>query len=148
MLPWRRDELVVIASPDHELAQRRRIAPSSLQHAPFIVRERGSGTRRVAEEALRAHGISLRIALTLSSTEAIKQAVAAGNGLAIVSKAAIGDQLALGRIAVVQLRGLSFPRALSELDLVGRAPSAAAQGFRLVLHARRETATAPPHVAP
>jgi len=93
--PWRRDELAVIAPPDHPLARKRRVSPANLATAEFIVRERGSGTRQVATEALSAIGISLRVALVLSSTEAIKQAVGAGLGLAIVSRAAIADQVAL-----------------------------------------------------
>ena len=132
-LPWREDELVVIAHPGHTLAHRRRLRLADLSHALFIVRERGSGTRRVAEEALAAHGVSVNIGLELASTEAIKQAVGAGLGLAIVSRAAIGDQVALGRIIVLPVRDVSFARTLSELRFVGRAPSAAAVAFRKLL---------------
>jgi len=49
--PWRRDELAVIAPPDHPLARKRRVSPANLATAEFIVRERGSGTRQVATEA-------------------------------------------------------------------------------------------------
>jgi DNA-binding transcriptional LysR family regulator len=133
LVAWRNDELVLVAPPDHALTRKRRVMPADLASAPFIARERGSGTRRVAEAALASHGISLRIALRLSSTEAIMRAVAAGLGVAIVSRAAIEDQVALGRIVVLPLRGLSFPRALSELRLPGSAQSPAAAAFRLVL---------------
>lgn len=132
-LPWREDELVVIAHPGHALSHRRRLRLADLSDASFIVRERGSGTRRVAEEALAAHGVSVNVGLELASTEAIKQAVGAGLGLAIVARAAIGDQLALGRIIVLPVRDVSFARALSELRYVGRAPSAAAGAFRKLL---------------
>ena len=132
-LPWREDELVVIAHPGHTLAHRRRLRLADLSRASFIVRERGSGTRRVAEEALAAHGVSVNVGLELASTEAIKQAVGAGLGLAIVSRAAIGDQVALGRIIVLPVRDVSFARTLSELRFVGRAPSAAAVAFRKLL---------------
>jgi DNA-binding transcriptional LysR family regulator len=138
VLPWRKDELVIVAPPDHALARKRRVIPSDLAAAQFIVRERGSGTRRVAEAALAEAGVRIRVVLHLSSTEAIKQAVVAGLGLAIVSRWAIEDQLALGRIAVLPLRGLSFPRALSELRFAGHTPSSAAVAFRLALHTRTE----------
>jgi DNA-binding transcriptional LysR family regulator len=92
----------------------------------------------VAEAALAEAGVRIRVVLHLSSTEAIKQAVVAGLGLAIVSRWAIEDQLALGRIAVLPLRGLSFPRALSELRFAGHTPSSAAAAFRLALHTRTE----------
>lgn len=132
-LPWRKDELVVIAPPFHALAGRRRLSLADLGDASFIVRERGSGTRRVAEEALAARGVSVNVGLELASTEAIKQAVAAGLGLAIVSRAAIADQVALGRIVVLPVRGVSFARTLSEIRFVGRAPSAATVAFRMFL---------------
>ena len=70
-LPWREDELVVIAHPGHTLAQRRRLRLADLADASFIVRERGSGTRRVAEEALAERGVSVKVGLELASTEAI-----------------------------------------------------------------------------
>jgi DNA-binding transcriptional LysR family regulator len=133
VVPWRDDELVVIAHPRHPLAARRRVRLDDLASEPFIVRERGSGTREVAERALAFHGVRLTVAMQLASTEAIKQAVAAGLGLAIVSRSAIVDQLALGRIAVVPLKGVALERALTELRVVGRPPTAAADAFRAVL---------------
>lgn len=63
ILPWRRDELAVIAPPDHPLAKKRRVSPADLAKAAFIVRERGSGTRQVATDALSAIGISAPIVL-------------------------------------------------------------------------------------
>ncbi|MEP6733327.1 MAG: LysR family transcriptional regulator [bacterium] len=133
VVPWRDDELVVIAHPGHPLAARRRVTLTDLAAEPFIVRERGSGTRTVAESVLAEHGVRVTIAMQLASTEAIKQAVAAGLGLAIVSRSAIDDQLALGRIAMIPLRGVSLQRALTELRLIGRAPTAAANAFRKTL---------------
>jgi DNA-binding transcriptional LysR family regulator len=133
VVPWRDDELVVISEPNHPLAARRRVRLDDLASEPFIVRERGSGTREVAERALAFHGARLTVAMQLASTEAIKQAVAAGLGLAIVSRSAIDDQLALGRIAVVPLTGVALERALTELRVVDRPPTAAADAFRTVL---------------
>ncbi|HEY0997007.1 MAG TPA: LysR family transcriptional regulator [Gemmatimonadaceae bacterium] len=137
--PWREDELAVIAPPGHPLAGRgagargRAVTPASLAGEPFISRERGSGTREVAEAALAAHGVTPRVALTLASTEAVKQAVAAGLGLAIVSRAAAADQLALGRVVEVTVRGLELRRAFTLLRLPGRAPSAVGRAFEELL---------------
>ena len=133
VLPWRDDALVVVAPVDHPLARRRRVAPEALAAEPFIARERGSGTRRVAEAALRAAGVAPRRLLTLGSTAAVTQAVAAGLGLAIVSRLAAADQLALGRVALVRVPDLAMRRALTRLRLVGREPSAAAQAFDQLL---------------
>jgi len=131
--PWRDDELVVIAPASHPLLRKRRVSPADLADEPFILREPGSGTREVAESELARYGVHATASMQLGSTEAIKQAVAAGLGLAVVSKASAADQLALGYIAVVRLRGITFVRELSELQLIGRRPGASATAFRALL---------------
>jgi len=132
--PWREDELILIAAPDHPLATRRRaLPPALLADAPFIARERGSGTRAVSEAALARSGIRARIILTLDSTEAVKQAVAAGLGVAIISRAAASDQLALGRVRELRIAGLTIARRLTRLHLVGRRPGAPASAFEALL---------------
>jgi DNA-binding transcriptional LysR family regulator len=126
---WRSDELVLIAPPDHCLASRRRVDVHELAAERFVVREPGSGTREVAERALAKSGVRAAVGLQLGSTEAVKQAVAAGLGLAIVSRYAAEDQLALGSVALVRLRGVELERTLSELRIEGRKPSAPAAAF-------------------
>ena len=133
VIPWREDELVVIAPASHPLVHKRRVRAADLIDEPFILREPGSGTRVVAEAALAEHGVHPGTTVQLGSTEAIKQAVAAGLGLAVVSRAAAADQLALGYIAVIPLRSAAFRRALTELRLKGRSPSAAAAAFRTAM---------------
>lgn len=133
VIPWREDELVLIAPATHRLVHRTRVHPDDLAGEPFIMREAGSGTRVVAEAALAAHGVRPSVTLRFASTEAIKQAVAAGLGLAVVSRVAAADQLALGYIAVVPLVGVSFRRSLTELRLANRSPSAATLAFRELL---------------
>lgn len=131
---WRDDELVLIASPDHALAKaKRKVALTALAKHPFVYRERGSGTREVAEAAFAALALSITVALTLDSTEAVKQAVAAGLGLAAVSRAAAADQLALGRVCEIRVNGLAMPRQLTVLRLAGRRPSAPARAFEALL---------------
>jgi DNA-binding transcriptional LysR family regulator len=71
--------------------------------------------------------------MRVGGTEAMKQAVAAGLGLAIVSRAAAADQLALGRIAVVDVRGLVIRRTLAQLQLRDRAQTAAAAELEALL---------------
>jgi DNA-binding transcriptional LysR family regulator len=138
VLPWREDDLVVIVPAAHRLARKRRVVVADLAGEPFILREPGSGTRVVAEAALAEHGVHPGATIQLGSTEAIKQAVSAGLGIAVVSRASAADQLTLGHIAVVPLRDMSFPRALTELRLTGRAPSAPALAFGALLrHAGR-----------
>lgn len=134
---WREDEMVVIAPPDHALAHRRRVHAAELTPYSFIVREPGSGTRVVASRALASLGVRVPVAMELGSTEAIKQAVAAGLGLAIVSRSAARDQLALERVVEVAVHDLVMRRPLNEIALAGRPVSAAAAAFRAVLRVAR-----------
>ncbi len=90
--PFLADELVLIVPAAHEWAEREHIETAELSSFPMLMRERGSGTRRVVEMALERHDVkpaSLRIAMELDSTEAIKSAVDAGLGVGFVSKWAI-----------------------------------------------------------
>jgi len=132
-IPWREDELVVIAPPDHELLARPSVAVDDLTTQQFLVRERGSGTREVTETALARHGVRLANTMRVGGTEVMKQAVAAGLGLAIVSRAAAADQLALGRIAVLHVNDLEIRRTLTQLKLRGRAIGAAARELETLL---------------
>jgi DNA-binding transcriptional LysR family regulator len=124
---------VVIAHPDHPLAVQSDIGVDHLMRETVLVREPGSGTREVAERALALHGVRLTRTMRLGGTEAIKQGVAAGLGIAIVSRAAAADQITLGRIVVVPVRGLQIRRWLTQLKLRQRSDSTAARELRMLL---------------
>jgi len=117
---WLDDDLVVVAAAHHEILARDHNIPADLADFPFLVNEPRCQIRRAAERALSAQGVRLRRTMRIDGTEAIKQGVAAGLGLAIVSKAAAMDLLALGRIAIVPVDGLVIHRTLSRLRLRGR----------------------------
>lgn len=127
--PWRQDRLVPIAAPDHPLARPGGATIEELLATPFLHREPGSGTREVVEAALRTHGEPPPVAMELGSTEAIKQAVAAGLGVSIVSAAAVVQELALGRLVVPEIAGLQVERTLTLLRVAGRPASRAARAF-------------------
>jgi len=133
VVPWREDELIIVAPAGHPLARRRAVPARLLAGESFIVREPGSGTRAVAHAALRAANIQARTALVLGSTEAIKQAVGAGLGLAVVSRDACADQLASGKLAQVRVANLVIRRPLTRLILRGTKPTAAAAAFESLL---------------
>ena len=98
--------LVVIAPRQHRLASRRRLRLEDLRGEPFVLREEGSGTRTIAEAWLAGTGFEPDAQLSLGSNEAVKKAVAAGFGLAIVSMHAIQDA-ARENLAVLPVQG--FP---------------------------------------
>ncbi|HET7322594.1 MAG TPA: LysR substrate-binding domain-containing protein [Longimicrobiaceae bacterium] len=131
--PWRSDELVVIAPAKYPLANRGALSPEDLSGETLLVREGGSGTREVGEQALRAAGVQPARTLEIAGTEAIKQAVAAGLGVALVSRAAIADQVALGRLATLPVSGLQTQRTFDLLRLRARRPGPAVLAFEALL---------------
>jgi DNA-binding transcriptional LysR family regulator len=132
------DQMVAIAAPDHPLAHRKQVRIADLTHTPFIARERGSGTREVIERALAERGLQIEPAMALGSTEAVKNAVSAGAGVAIVSRLTVELELTSGRLSLLELRDLSLRRELHMVQLRGRRPSPAAEAFigflRAALH--------------
>lgn len=135
VVPWREDELVVIAAPDHPMVAIQPVDVKRLADEQFLVREPGSGTRVVTQRALAAHGLRLARTIRVGGTEAIKQAVAAGLGLGIVSRAAATDQLALGRIVVVDVRELEIRRTLAQIKLRDRPTTIAGRELETLLAA-------------
>ena len=140
------DELVLIVAPTHRLAHEESIRVAELGEEVFILREQGSGTREIMEEELARVRLSLKKAMELGSTEAIKQAVAANLGVSIVSKFAITLEILQGRLAVVKLPELNLLRQLFMVYHRGRTLSPAAQEFCSLL--RRSKAGKPKTTSP
>lgn len=130
--PLSTDELVVIAQPTHRLADRDEIRLNDLAAEPFIQRERGSGTRQIAEHALAEAGLdakTLRVVAELSGIDAIKSAVEAGLGLAIVSALTIRKELRLGTLVARPIEGIEMRRPLSAVFATDRAENPAARAL-------------------
>jgi DNA-binding transcriptional LysR family regulator len=77
--------LVVLAPPNHPLADAKHIPLKQLAEEPFIMREPGSGTRKVVQELFDRHEIPIKVKLEIGSNEAIKQAIAGGLGISVLS---------------------------------------------------------------
>ena len=121
------DELVLIVSPAHAWARRRDVTPESLADEPLLVREEGSATRSVTERALQR--IKFRVAMELDHTEAIKQGVMAGLGVAIVSLYAVQGEIAAGRLRALRLRGVRIQRHFHIIHHEARRVTASARAF-------------------
>ena len=104
------DELVVFAPPDHPLAGRKDIPVERLAGQPFVMREPGSATRRIAERRLEEMGVVLKVAMEVGSNEAVKRAVAAGLGMGILSKLALEVDCAAGVLKPLEVRSLNCRR--------------------------------------
>lgn len=110
LTPYREDELVVIVPPWHPWAGLGKMPIHALAQATLLWRERGSGTRRIAELALHQAGIQLPITMEFGSTEAIKQAVAANVGIALVSQITVSSEITVGLLATVQIEDMKLQR--------------------------------------
>ncbi|HEV2484590.1 MAG TPA: LysR family transcriptional regulator [Terracidiphilus sp.] len=138
--PFLEDELVLIASTAHEWAERASVNYSDIAAIPLLMRERGSGSRRVIEMKLERKAVkrsSLHIVMELDSTEAIKSAVEAGLGVGFVSRWAIAKDLRLGRsFKIVDVAGLSIKRNFLVAYASGPEPPGLALEFRRFLFSR------------
>jgi DNA-binding transcriptional LysR family regulator len=126
------DELVVVVPASHPWATRRTATLSELQKEPMVVRERGSGSREAVEHALQEAGValaSLRVVGEMGSTQAVKQAVRAGVGIALISKRAVEDECRAGLLACVKVRDLRVARAFYLITHRERTRSPLAEAF-------------------
>ncbi|HLX22400.1 MAG TPA: LysR substrate-binding domain-containing protein [Usitatibacter sp.] len=101
---------VIVAAPRHPLVGRRALPLARVAAEPLITREPGSATRLAMEQAFNEAGVVPRIEMEIASNETIKQAVAAGFGLGFLSAHAVQQELALGSLAVVAVRGFPVMR--------------------------------------
>jgi DNA-binding transcriptional LysR family regulator len=138
---WLTDVMELIVSPDHPFASAvEPIAPTDIAKEVLILREQGSGSREVVMQALASYGLETARTLEIGSTEAIKQVVAAGFGVSIVSRASVRDQVALGRLKTIAVRDLHIERTLWKLKTPGRIHNPAAAAFeRLITPAENST---------
>lgn len=138
--PFLDDEIILIVPAAHEWAERLRVPCAEITSVPLIVRERGSGTRRIVEMALERRGIrrrSLRIVMELDSSEAIKSAVEAGFGVGFVSRWAVAKDARLGQgIRVAVLDGVGLHRQFLAVRRKGPEHQGLAQEFRQFILAR------------
>ena len=124
------DTLMVAVSPTHAWARRRKpITAKELAETPLITREEGSGTRKALEQLFEGlDGVAGRIAsprVELSSTAAVRSAIASGVAPGVLSSLAISDDLALRRLVTVDTIGFRLTRKLSAVWANGPRPSQA-----------------------
>ena len=131
-----RDQIIVVVAPYHELLKRKPLSPTDLMEVEWVLREHGSVTRAVFEDALVAFGLdarALRIALELPSNEAVRAAVEAGLGAAAISASVAAPSLEAGLLKQINFR---LPeREFYVLTHRDRHPSRAARAFLATLTA-------------
>jgi DNA-binding transcriptional LysR family regulator len=102
--------LVVLASRNHPLAKHKFLQIKDLNGMDFIMREVGSGTRQAVEKMLMENEISIRVRLELGSNEAIKQAVAGGLGISVLSRHCLALDGESGQLVVLNVEGFPIQR--------------------------------------
>lgn len=119
ILPFCPDALLIICSPEHPLADRKKVSPESLKDEMFIFREHGSATRELMENAMIKIGLDpdkIRIEMELGSTSSVISAVASGAGISMVSAWAVRNQLKEGIIKTFSVVGLNARRQFSVIS--------------------------------
>lgn len=111
---WR-DELVLAVSREHPWAAKRAVLPEELTGQPFILRERGSGTLRTAQEYLEkmnpAGTDALHVVARFGSSTAVKEGIKAGVGVSIISSRAIKTELETGLLKAIRIKGFPMSRS-------------------------------------
>jgi LysR family transcriptional regulator, low CO2-responsive transcriptional regulator len=137
--PFAPNELVLVASPSHRLAGRVRVPLAELEKEHFLLREVGSGTRAALEIIMQEAEVPLHVSMHMGNNSAIKQGVAAGLGIALISRVALDMELETNRLVILDVEGFPIMRQWRIVHLKDKHLSATALAFKafLIEHADR-----------
>jgi LysR family transcriptional regulator, low CO2-responsive transcriptional regulator len=121
--------LVVLASRNHPLAKEKHIPLERLNGESFIMRESGSGTRQAVERLFRENDISIKVRLELGSNEAIKQAIAGGLGISVLSRHCLALEGQSGQLVILDVEAFPIERHWHIVYPKGKQLSVVAQTF-------------------
>lgn len=140
------DELFCTAAPSHPLAKAGKASKADLAQSEFAMREHGSGTRTVAESALKRFGLNpkkLRVAFVLTKSESIKGVLETGGTLGFLSRLVVRKELAAGTLQIIPVRGLRMARPFHAIYLRGAQPHGGAGAFLAFVKEALAEPTAP-----
>ncbi|MEM8506064.1 MAG: LysR substrate-binding domain-containing protein, partial [Cyanobacteria bacterium P01_D01_bin.1] len=127
--PFLENPLIVLAPTSHPLAQKKNIPIETLNNQAFIMREPGSGTRKAVEKIFEENDITVNVSLELGSNEAIKQAIAGGLGISVLSQHTIISEGTTGEFAILDVQGFPIERDWYVAHLAGKQLSIVAETF-------------------
>ena len=136
--PFLANPLVAIASPAHILVGHSQVPLARLAEEVFLLREVGSGTRVAVEEVFEVAGVPLKVGMVLGHVEAIKQAVAAGLGVSVLSALAVQREVQYRTLAILDVEQFPIQRRWYIARLAERPLSASAEVFIEFLHEYRQ----------
>lgn len=129
VMPFLENPLVVLAAHNHSLAKEKNISLARIAEEPFILREPGSGTRKEVQKLFESHNLPLKVKLDLGSNETIKQAVAGGLGISVLSKHTLALEGANSQIAILDVVGFPIQKHWYVVHTTGKQLSAIAEAF-------------------
>jgi len=137
--PLAYNTLVLVAAPTHRLAGIKNVPIQELGREHFLLREPGSGTRAALEGALANVGVPLHVSMEVGNNSAIKQGVAAGLGIALISQVALDMELETNRLVILDVEGFPIMRQWRLVHVKDKYLSATAKAFKsfLLQHADR-----------
>jgi len=127
--PFLTNIIGIVAPAGHPLANKKNITIEELADQRFLIRESGSGTRSVFDRLLKEHGVQIEPYMELGSSEAIKQAVMAGLGIAVLSLHSVGLEREMKKLTVLDVEGFPLKRRWYAVHLKGRTLSLVARTF-------------------
>lgn len=127
--PFSKEEMAVIVAPGHHLAKKKTVSFEELAEEPFIMKEKGSGTRKLVEQTFANAKCEPNILMETSNTEFIKELVQRGDGVSIVVKEAVALELAEKKLVQVALKGPRIYLDVSIAYLKGQPLSPPARAF-------------------
>ncbi len=127
--PFLENPLIVLAPKGHPLARKKNIPIEMLNDEPFIMREAGSGTRKAVEDIFSKNDVNVRVRLELGSNEAIKQAIAGGLGISILSQHTVISEGTSSEFVILDVQGFPIERDWYVGHLAGKQLSVVAETF-------------------
>lgn len=132
-LPMAVHPYVIVAPPNHPLAEATSFDIQELRGETFLLREEGSGSRRVAEEMFKNHLFTPAKTLSLGSNETIKQAVMAGMGISLISLHTLMLELKTGALKILDVQGTPIERKWYLVHMNGKRLLPSGQRFKSYL---------------
>jgi DNA-binding transcriptional LysR family regulator len=127
--PFLENILVVVANPNHPLANEKNISLERIAEERFIEREMGSGTRQATDRLMQANGLNIEPYMELDSSDAIKQSVMADLGVAVLSLHSLALEIDAGQLVVLDVDNFPIKRRWYAVHLKGKHLSLVTQTF-------------------
>jgi len=127
--PFLTNILGIVAPANHPLANKKNISLKEIASQRFLIREAGSGTRYVFDQLMKDHEIKIEPYMELGSSEALKQAVMAGLGIAVLSLHSVQLERSVNKLIVLDVEGFPIKRRWYAVHLKGRKLSLVARTF-------------------